>query len=147
MSAGLGKLSRFYNGVDHFYTLDPKEPGIVPGKYASEGIACLISTKNGAGLAPLYRYYNRRDHFYTLNASEIGTTTSGAVGKYGYKSEGIAGYCLPSKAIGSIPLYRYYNGVDHFYTTNAQEIGTTTVGAVGKYNYRSEGIACYVWSF
>jgi hypothetical protein len=29
---------------------------------------------------------------------------------------------------GNVPLYRYYNGKDHFYTTNSAEIGTKTPG-------------------
>ena len=47
---------------------------------------------------------------------------------------------------GTVPLYRYWNpsSADHFYTTNADEIGTTTSGEVGRYGYHSEGIACYV---
>ena len=86
------------------------------------------------------------DHFYTTNAAEIGTTTPGSTGQYGYVSEGIAGYCFPSAAAGTVPLYRYWKGSvsDHFYTTNAAEIGTTKSGQAGNYGYVSEGVACYV---
>ncbi len=99
-----------------------------------------------AGTVPLYRYWNGNDHFYTTNIDEIGTSTPGVTGKHGYKSEGIAGYCFPNAALGTIPLYRYWrpNGSDHFYTTNSGEIGTTTPGQLGKYGYKSEGVACYV---
>ena len=42
------------------------------------------------------------------------------------------------------PLYRYWNGRDHFYTTNPHEIGTITHGRKGRGGYTSEGVACYV---
>ena len=41
------------------------------------------------------------------------------------------------------PVYRYFNGVDHFYTADPSEIGTTTPGQTGANGYRSEGIAFY----
>ena len=41
---------------------------------------------------------------------------------------------------GTRPLYRYFNGADHLYTTDVTEIDIDD-------NYRSEGIECYVfWS-
>jgi hypothetical protein len=41
-----------------------------------------------------------------------------------------------------VPLYRYWHGgvSDHFYTTSAAEIGTTSYGAVGRHGYVYEGI-------
>ena len=97
----------------------------------------------GTGLIPLYRYYNG-EHFYTTGAGEIGTITPGATGSFGYKCEGIAGYCYPSSASWLNPLYRYWNGKEHFYTTNAGEIGTITIGATGSFGYKYEGVACYL---
>jgi len=98
---------------------------------------------------PIYRYWQPQsnDHFYTTNVDEIGTSVQGKVGKYGYHAEGIAGHCSKDKFEGAIPMYRYYSpgSKDHFYTTNAGEIGTTQAGATGKYGYKSEGILCYVW--
>merc|ERR1711976_238011 len=97
---------------------------------------------------PFYRYYksNGFDHFYTTNPKEIGTVEPGTVGKHDYKSEGIAGYCSREQLPRTIPLYRYWhekNG-DHFYTTDANEIGTTSPGQTGSHGYKSEGISCYV---
>ena len=141
---------RYWNGREHFYTSNAAEIGTTtPGKtgnfgYVSEGIACKLSSSQGSGLAPFYRYFNGVDHFYTTAASEIGTTKAGAVGKYGYKSEGIAGYCSSTQVPSSIPFYRYWNGDEHFYTTNRDEIGTIVPGRVGRYNYKSEGVACFV---
>ncbi len=86
------------------------------------------------------------EHFYTTNAAEIGTTTAGQKGNSGYTSEGIAAYVFATQtASAQIPLYRYWNGKEHFYTTDANEIGTTTAGKIGKYSYTSEGIAAYVY--
>ena len=76
-----------------------------------------------------------------------GTAVQGVIGNHGYVSEGIAGYCYPAPRSGLIPLYRYYQAsvIDHFYTTNANEIGTTVHGQVGHHGYKSEGITCYVF--
>ena len=52
---------------------------------------------------------------------------------------------LTSPAKGAIPIYRYYKGGDHFYTTNAKEIGTTTPRKRGNHGYVSEGIAGYCY--
>ena len=101
-----------------------------------------------AGSVPLYCYWNTAvsDHFYTTNSQEIGTTTPGSIGQHGYICEGIAGYCFLRPVAGTVPLYRYYKGsvYDHFYTTNAAEIGTAIHGQVGRDGYQSEGVACYV---
>ena len=89
---------------------------------------------------PLYRDLNAalNDHMYTTQNHIMS----------GYRREGIAGYCHPSPSPGTVPLYRYFNSgiTDHFYTTDATEIGTTTPGADGLHGYRSEGVACYVFS-
>ena len=144
-------LYRYFSGCEHFYTTNIHEIGTaVPGRigkhgYKSEGIACKILNRGVPGALPLYRYWNGADHFYTTNAAEIGVTRPRQKGKHGYTSEGIAGYCFPARVHGSKPLYRYWNGRDHFYTTNSHEIGTTVPGRVGRFNYRSEGVACYVF--
>ncbi len=143
-------LHRYFNGKDHFYTRNATEIGtttagvVGKGGYKSEGRACTLSSSPNNGLSPLYRYWNGKDHFYTTNGKEIGTTKIGVVGKFGYKSEGIAGYCYNTWIPTTLPLYRYWNGADHFYTINKAEIGTIVVGKVGKFNYKYEGIACFV---
>lgn len=45
-------------------------------------------------------------------------------------------------------VYRYYHDQhhDHFYTSNAAEIGTTHVGAVGNHGYKCEGEAFTVFN-
>lgn len=115
--------------------------------WASEGVACKLLVYNYPGTLPLYRYWNGKNHFYTTNIGEIGTTIPGSTGKLGYKSEGIVGYCYPNHRTGTIPLHRYYQsaGVDHFYTVNADEIGTHASGQVGLHGYKDEGVACYVF--
>lgn len=141
--------------ADHFYTTNMMEIGTAaPGTvghfdYKSEGIQCLIFSKPLMGTIPLYRYWaggDIIDHFYTTNAEEIGTTTNGEKGTDGYICEGITGYCYATAMNGTIPLYRYYSeqSKDHFYTTNPQEIGTTAIGEIGHFDYKSEGIVCYV---
>ena len=157
----LGSLAPFYryfrkNGDlgDHFYTLDAEEIGTIEigrtGKhgYAYEGVECKIHRSKVENSYPLYRYVKDSimDHFYTLSSDEIGTVTPGEVGKHGYKSEGVAGYCFITQYPGTIPLYRYWDRVsgDHFYTTSYREIGTRTPGNVGTHGYRYGGVACFV---
>ena len=154
--AGLTALYRYWNPSrkDHFYTMNINEIGTAhrgqKGRhnYISEGIQCLIYTRQVKGSTPLYRYWKASvgDHFYTTNPNEIGTTTHGQKGRHGYVSEGITGYCFRSAVAGTVPLYRYYNGRirDHFYTTNGGEIGTTTHGQTGRHQYTSEGVVCHV---
>ena len=110
-----------------------------------------LHLSHAASTVPLYRYWKSSvsDHFYTTNPKEIGTTTPGQKGKYGYVSEGIAGYCHSTQVADSVPLYRYWHAAasDHFYTTNPKEIGTVTPGQVGKHGYVSEGVTCYVYEY
>ena len=139
---------------DHFYTINPHEIGTtMSGErgrhgYRSEGIQSCIYELQVEGSVPLYRYWksSASDHFYTTSNEEIGTTTHGQVGRHGYASEGIAGYCYPTQKEGTVPMYRYWNqhNHDHFYTTNIHEIGTVTAKEVGRDGYISEGVVCYV---
>lgn len=139
---------------DHFYTVDSEEIGpITHGKkgklgYISEGIAFHVFTHHHTGLVPVHRYYldSVKDHFYTTSGEEIGTTEIGKTGHQSYVYERVMGYCSPSEFFGGAPVFRYYNAAtkDHFYTTNASEIGTTTVGDTGAHGYTYEGILGYV---
>ena len=104
----------------------------------------MAATASSANKVALYRYWNGKDHFYTTNVNEIGTTTYALKGHHGYTCEGVACYVSSVKVSGYVPLYRYWNGKDHFYTTNAHEIGTDVYGVKGKYGYTCEGIAGYV---
>jgi len=158
---------------DHFYTTDEWEIGKwkVPkhvgkkgfGKYKFEGIMgrCLNhhhnpwwywerKTHTHCGAIPLYRYYNQRykDHFYTTNEWEIDCIVPGREGKYGYRYEGIACFVFPTNGNerGLVPIHRYYNreNVDHAYTLNPNEFGTTVLGQT-KNGYTYEGIQGYMW--
>jgi hypothetical protein len=99
------------------------------------------------GLVPLQRYWKLEisDHFYTINRDEIGTTVHGQKGKHGYVYEGKQCCIYKEPVQDSIPLYRYWKAGagDHFYTTDEKEIGTTTRGQIGNYEYKSEGVVGY----
>ena len=101
-------------------------------------------------IVPLYQYWSPRvqDHFYTQSIQEIGVTTPGRKGRHGYSAQGVACHLLSARCSGVESLHRYYVGghrADHFYTTNAGEIGTTTVGRSGKHGYVYEGVAGYCY--
>ena len=115
-------------------------------------ISFLFLTLGDTGLAanpttPLYRYWQASvsDHFYTIDPNEIGTTIPGGVGKDDYTSQGIQCLIYRYQVQNSVPLYRCWQSSvsDHFYTTNADEITTTTPGQTGKYELVSQGIAGY----
>ena len=61
------------------------------------------------------------------------------LGKGSRKPQSPQPQCPPS--VDVVPIYRYWNGVEHFYTANAAEIGTTVGGQKGRHGYVSEGIA------
>lgn len=134
-------LYRYYNHgiVDHFYTTNWSELGGGRSGWKYEGVQCKIYKSQVSGTVALYRYWGNNDHFYTTNLNEIGTGTNGKVGRHGYKSEGVAGYCYPKRVSSSVvPLYRFWNSQysDHFYTTSKSE-GTRA-------SLKYEGVACYV---
>ncbi|XP_019858871.1 PREDICTED: uncharacterized protein LOC109587090 [Amphimedon queenslandica] len=148
--------NQFGRYTNHFYTTSPDEIGTTfPGQigkhgYRSEGIAAYIYTDPpllvAPAVVPLYRYYHGKihDHLYTSDFNEL---ACGEGNPDGYNYEGIQGYCFKYSLPGiNRPLYRYYsdNAMDHFYTTNEAEIGTTTIGVTGKHGYISEGMTCYV---
>lgn len=148
------RLYRYWKGAgayDHFYTTNPLEIGTVtPGRvgrhgYKSGGVACRVLRYRFSGSVPLYRYYQaeHHDHFYTINPHEIGTITPGKVGRHGYRSEGIVGYCYPARRTGTVPLDRFWKRSvsDHFYTINIKEADVAQ-----KHGYVYEGVACYVIS-
>ncbi len=80
-----------------------------------------------------------KDHFYTTKEDDIGTTTIGQTGKYGYKFEGVWGYCFPTEEVGTTALYQYYNDVvkNHFYYT----------GETDASGYKYDGIVCFVYPY
>jgi len=148
-------IYRYYSDGthDHFYTTNSAEIGTTtPGAVGNHG----YKFENILGFAyptdhhlnPVHRYYHEGhlDHFYTTNVGEIGTIVPGAVGNHGYKHENIAFHIFTHHHAGLVPVYRYYHEGhhDHFYTTNANEIGTTTPGQKGQHGYKYESILGYV---
>ncbi|WP_394830306.1 hypothetical protein LVJ94_27740 [Pendulispora rubella] len=127
---GLKKLRRYWNGNEHFFTINEEHPE--DGGYSEEGSPGYIFETQQPGTVPLYRYWDGGDHFYTTNYGELGD------GRGGYTKEGIAGYVYATPENGAVPLYRYYNGKDHHYTSEYNELGE------GRWDYVKEGIACYV---
>jgi len=156
---GLVPVYRYHHeqNHNHFYTTDAGEIGTTQHGhtgnhgYKSEGVLGYISPNHIPGSVPVYRYYHgdHHDHFYTTNAAEIGTTQHGQTGNHGFKSEGVLGYAWAGHATGLlVPLYRYFHDQnhDHFYTTNAGEIGTTQHGQTGNHGYKSEGVAFHLFA-
>jgi len=94
----------------------------------------------------VYRYWNGKDHFYTTDSNEIGVTVQGETGKHNYKCEGILGQVYNVEFPYTYPIYRYFNGTEHFYTADADEIGTTEKGQKGKANMTCEGVLGYVYN-
>jgi hypothetical protein len=58
-------------------------------------------------------------------------------GANGWVFKGVACKLLVHRDALSVPLYRYWNGRDHFYTTNSREQGSYTYEGVTGYCYPS----------
>jgi hypothetical protein len=142
-------IHRFFHSghLDHFYSTNITEG--TPNGYTPEGVAFQLSSTPVAGLVPVYRYWRSdvKDHFYTTNGGEIGVVTPGASGQFGYVCEGVLGYISPVSMPGTIPVYRYYKEAsnDHFYTSNASEIGAVVKGSQGNLGYVCEGVLGYAF--
>ena len=83
-----------------------------------------------AGAVSFFRYYNGGicDHFYTTNWGELGR------GKAGWNYEKTEGRIYSSRVSGTVPLYRWWNGKDHFYTGQSLSFrnhGYTSGGVAG----------------
>jgi hypothetical protein len=134
-----------YNHVrntDHFYTTDFSELGggninaSGTDGYRFEGIGFFAFPSQVANTVPVFRYYQpgTGDHFYTTNFNELRN------GGNGWILENRAAFFVHSTQInGSVPVLRFFNGLDHFYTKNINEF-FISLGA-----YRSEGTAFFAF--
>lgn len=137
---------RYYNGgvMDHLYTRDWNELRRGGNGWTYEGTECKLYGSQVPGTVPLYRYFKPIfngffNHFYTTNIRAIGTGRAGSIGKFGYQSEGVAGYCYPRPGRGLKPLYRFHHLSAH-YENHFYKCGSSSTP--GGYGY--EGIECYL---
>jgi hypothetical protein len=72
---------------------------------------------------------------YTANVAEKDQAEKG-----GYTLEGVTGFVNSTQVRHTVPFYRLYNGVDHYYTTSIVEKNRKK-----EEGYKDEGIACYVF--
>ena len=89
---------------------------------------------------PFHHYTKGNQHFYTTDQNELDHKEL-----HGYIHKGVQCKIYKQQVSGTKPLYRYIKGNgNYFYTLDGlTEIGTITVGEVGNYNYKSQGIAGY----
>jgi len=152
---GAHPILRYWNEQhhDHFYTVSAEDIGTTHvghvGKhgYKYEGVVGFAYPAQHH-VASVYRYWNagNTDHFYTANSADIGTVTPGQTGNHGYTSEGTGFHIFTHHHQGLVPVYRYWHAGkgDHFYTSNAAEIGTIISGQAGNHGYVCEGVLGYV---
>lgn len=117
---------RFFNGQDHFLTIDENE-GYRAG-YRSEGVAFQTFARRERGLVPLFRCYvpQTGDHFASRD-----------YGCEGYVQEGILGHiAIEPDRWTPREIVRCFNGRDHLITTNPRECRAN--------RYRIEGVLGYV---
>jgi len=127
------------------------QPGVSNKGYVCEGILGYIPSNPFPGSITIYRFFNplASDHFYTTHENELDSKHHQSPIKY--SQEGILGYTIKSDAPRLIvpgsyftkPVYRYFQErfLDHFYTTDSTEIGTTSFGKYGNHEYKCEGVA------
>lgn len=130
---------------NHFYTTSADEAtnAVTAFQFTYQSIAGSVASgpSTDCQLQPVYRLYKsgkKDDHFYTTNDFEATT----AAAKFGYTREGIAFYCASAinQCGATLAFNRYYQGSDHFYTTDLTE-GHRISAAGGSF----EGIMCYIW--
>jgi hypothetical protein len=139
-------LLRYFNEADHFYTTNPENE--ILGAYELEGRVGKCHSTQEENTFPFHRYWSGTDHFYTTNVDEIGTIIPGAVGKFGYKYEGVACYIYKdAKAQKSLkPIFRFWNGIDHYYSLKMEANGgCKNKNQICNNGYMYEGIAGYMW--
>jgi hypothetical protein len=84
---------------------------------------------------PLYRAVNTSsgDHLLTTNQGEV-------AGVKNWSLEGSTGYIYTSSHPGLIPLYRYFVGGYHFFTTNANEVSSAYSEGIVGYLDQTQGL-------
>jgi len=119
----------------------PANPMTYPSPGMSFSVTTPVTVPNVGfrTLIPIQRYWSASvsDHFYSSSLNEH---------PHHYASEGVAFQLASAPGPGLVPVYRYFKADchDHFYTTNSAEIGVAAPGAVGKHNYRCEGVLGYI---
>jgi hypothetical protein len=98
-ASGLVPFTRLYHPSrnKHFYTASPAEVELARQLgFVVEGVIGYILPNPGptAGVQPLYRLFKKPsdNHFYTVKQGEVDL----AVNRFGYTSEGVAGYVFNS---------------------------------------------------
>ncbi|MFT4326143.1 MAG: hypothetical protein ACMXYK_01445 [Candidatus Woesearchaeota archaeon] len=90
---GAKQINRFYNGQNHFYTINEEESDFLKSGgygYDYEGIIGYAFAEPKPGLVPMYRYFNGQNHFYQLtyqNLTDIGYTLEG-IAWYQFSNDG-----------------------------------------------------------
>ena len=144
-------LYRLYDeeGGDHFYCISSseKEQAIELLGFRDEGILGYVLPGHlpfaPDGFRPVFRSFHAVicDHFYTANCRECikAVSPDELLGDRTWKYESDVGFISTKKEDDDfIPVYRAWNGNDHFYTNSYREYS----GLPNKY-YR-EGIAFYL---
>ena len=136
----LRKIYRYYKGGSdqhHHYT---DNSSWSKAGYSASGSYFRVHIKSFSGSAPIYAltHWAKTDTLVTCNGAEV----TAAI-KAGYQSVTL-GWALGFKISNTHPLYRSYSSKTsaHFLTLNKTEHDN----AVNLYGYKSEGVACYVWS-
>lgn len=130
----------------YFYTVSLSEinDAVKNRGFIRNNITALVATsrtdcKKGNSLVPVQRYFNSEcsDYLYQLQTDEVHGGN-----KEEYSSEGIVFYgaATQKQCDATLPLYRFWNGKHHIYTTDLVD-GKTRAGPNGI----NEGIICYIW--
>lgn len=142
----LTRLHRIYDNYNYIATDPDASDAVSKYGFVWNSIVGSVVPRTATavtGYIPIYRLYKagttgNDDHLFTYSESEVNL----AVNTVGYRYEGVRFYCASAANDfnAAIPLYRFWTGSRHFYTTNIEE-GNVIVAAGGK----SEGILCYIW--
>jgi hypothetical protein len=93
-------------------------------------------------VVPLYQYKHKQsgNHFYTIDWDELKN------GDSYWSYQGIAAFVCANQEPGTVPLYRFYKKIKKFLGKTYHDHYYTRIHSSGiNYNYKDEGVECYVY--
>ncbi|KAJ6642312.1 hypothetical protein Bhyg_07259 [Pseudolycoriella hygida] len=144
----LTRLHRIYDNYNFIATESDASYAVANNGFIRQNVIGSVVLNAGDSvneLKSIYRSYlpgptGKDDHLFTYSDSEVNL----AVNTVGYRYEGVRFYCglKANDFNATIPLYRFWTGVRHLYTTNYTEGNAILVtSGVGAY----ENVLCYIW--
>ncbi len=137
----LSRLDGVANGSYRYRVYASNSSGSSSWCTGWQNCAVNIPDRDGA----VYRFWSPvfSGHFFTMNVTERNNIITGLSAYWTY--EGVAWYAYPTRAAGTIPVYRFWSPVfsGHFFTMNETEKNNIISQLSAYWTY--EGVAWYAY--